>query len=206
MLRPSTARAGVLLLAFAQHARAFQEAHELDARNYAKVSEGVWLLKFYAPWCTHCKKLQPVFEEVAEHFHRQGGEVRVGRVDATAQPGLAEPFEIKGYPTMILLRDGRQIAEFKGPRTFKAITSFVESASRDAPHAPAAPRAASPGKARPASSRLSHEALVSRLTQWGLWLTELDSMQAALIVLATVGALLVGFMVILCATTTAAPR
>ena len=65
----------------------------------AKAGEGVWLLMMYAPWCAHFKKMTPVFEQVAEHYHRQSDAVRVGRVDATAHPGLVAPFDIKGYPT-----------------------------------------------------------------------------------------------------------
>lgn len=44
------------------------------------VSEGVWLLEFYAPWCGHCKRLEPIYEEVATLLQ---GDVHVGKVDAT---------------------------------------------------------------------------------------------------------------------------
>ena len=44
-----------------------------------------------------------------------------------ANQGLAESFDIKGYPTLILLRGGVRIADHSGPRTFDALVDFVES-------------------------------------------------------------------------------
>ena len=102
-----------------------QSSYELDARNYPKVNDGVWLIMFYAPWCGHCKKLKPVFEQVAEHFHRSEHEVKVARIDGATHPGLMAPFDIKGYPTVVLLRNGERIADFDGARTFVSMQQFV---------------------------------------------------------------------------------
>ena len=200
---------GALVLLLGHSAHAYQEAHELNVRNWdAKVREGTWLIKFYAPWCGHCKKMAPVFEEVAEHFHRRGDGVRVGRLDAQAHPGLLTPFDVKGYPTLLLLRDGVQVAEFKGARTFEAISAFVESASR-AP-APSAPAGARPHAAtRGASGRGAlawREALRRRLAWWSSYLFELDSFDAGILFLGTFATLGAAFMLMLAATTSASPR
>ena len=64
------ARTSLLVLSCTIGASAYQEAHEITGKNWDKVQDGTWLLKFYAPWCAHCKKMAPIFEEVAEHFHR----------------------------------------------------------------------------------------------------------------------------------------
>lgn len=45
-----------------------------------------WFIKFYAPWCGHCKKLAPIWNEVAGELK---GEVKFGNVDATVNTKLA---------------------------------------------------------------------------------------------------------------------
>ena len=205
---PVRALSLLLLASCGQLGHGFQEAHEISTRNFDKVKQGMWLLKFYAPWCGHCKKMAPVFEEVAEHFHRQdGSHVSVGRIDGTAHPGLTEPFNVKGYPTLLLLRDGDVLAEFKGPRTFKAITEFVESASSgELPHAPSAPRSPTPTRDGRAARGSLRDALMSRFLRWGRSFADLDPLDAGLLVLATFVAIGAGFVLLLCATTSASTR
>lgn len=101
-----------LLLLSARLARCSSEATpsqviELDGDSFARTSQGLWLLKFYAPWCSHCKRLAPIYTKVAEHFHQASPHIgSVARVDGTAYPSLANAFSIKGYPTLILVKDG----------------------------------------------------------------------------------------------------
>ena len=82
-----------------------------------------------------------MYEKVAEHYHRSPNpKVRVGKIDGTAHPGLAAPFDIKGYPTVLLLRNGELVADFQGPRTFDGLVAFVDNAL-DEPSSSAAPAA-----------------------------------------------------------------
>lgn len=55
--------------------------------------------QFYAPWCGHCKKLDPVWNHVAHALY--GTEIRVGRVDCTRFTAVATEFNIKGFPTIM---------------------------------------------------------------------------------------------------------
>lgn len=49
-------------------------------------SQDAWFVKFYAPWCGHCKKLAPIWNEVATELK---GEVKFANVDATTNTKLA---------------------------------------------------------------------------------------------------------------------
>ena len=65
-------------------------------------ANGLWLLKFYAPWCGHCKKLEPVLDQVAPFL---AGKMAIGKVDCTVEKKLCKRFGVKGYPTLKYYRD-----------------------------------------------------------------------------------------------------
>ena len=60
-------------------------------------SKDIWMIEFYAPWCGHCKKLQPEWEEAARALK---GQVKFAKVDATEEKSLASRFQVQGYPTI----------------------------------------------------------------------------------------------------------
>lgn len=57
------------------------------------------LVKFYAPWCGHCKNMAPEYEIAGETF-KAGDGVVIAKVDADAERDLGERFEVKGFPTI----------------------------------------------------------------------------------------------------------
>ena len=63
-------------------------------------ANGLWLLKFYAPWCSHCKKLAPVLEEVAVETT---GRMAIGKIDCDKEKELCKEFNIKvgGYDYVV---------------------------------------------------------------------------------------------------------
>lgn len=54
----------------------------------------------YAPWCAHCRRLEPIWSHVAQHLHATS--IRVGRVDCTRFTSVANQYKIKGFPTILL--------------------------------------------------------------------------------------------------------
>ena len=194
----------LLLAALVSNSQAYQEAYELDVLTYTKVGEGVWLLKFYAPWCGHCKKMAPLYEKVAEHYHRSPNVlVRVGKIDGTAHPRLAAPFDIKGYPTLILLKDGQKVAEFDGPRTFDGLTSFVDGAVGPPDEKKRGKSSSRRKSAEPSEPR---EPFSAKLARVATALTEMDPLSAALWMLGVALTGAAGLVMLLCATTSAPPQ
>ncbi|XP_078735705.1 protein disulfide-isomerase TMX3-like isoform X3 [Lampetra fluviatilis] len=111
-----------IVLAFVTESAAF--ALELGESFAEHKNDGVWLVDFYAPWCGHCKKLEPVWNEVAQEMKASGSPVRVGKLDATAHSGIATEYGVRGYPTIKLIK-GDLSYNYKGPRTKDEIIAFA---------------------------------------------------------------------------------
>jgi len=91
---------------------------------HSTVAKGWWLIEFYAPWCGHCKRLVPIWEELAQ-AQQTNKAFGVAKVDCTVERDLGSEFGVRGFPTVKLFHDGKFIADHKGPRTVEAFNAFV---------------------------------------------------------------------------------
>ncbi|GLT47125.1 hypothetical protein SLA2020_208420 [Shorea laevis] len=90
------------------------------------------VVEFYAPWCGHCKKLAPEYEKAASILSSHDPPIVLAKVDANeeANRDLASQFEIGGFPTIKILRDGgKGIQEYKGPRDADGIVAYLKKQS-----------------------------------------------------------------------------
>lgn len=89
-------------------------------------SEDLWIVEFYAPWCGHCQRLEPEWNDAAGKLK---GEVKVGKVDATVQTRLAQQYGISGYPTIKLFPPGKKtssnVEDYGGSRDASSIISWA---------------------------------------------------------------------------------
>jgi len=121
----------VLVLAVvALAALANAELKVLTDENFDQTNEGTWLIKFYAPWCGHCKRLAPTWDELAEVV---GSNWNVAKVDCTVHSAVCNAQEIRGYPTLKLFRNGGEGVKYAGAREIPAFIKWVEEQYPDVP-------------------------------------------------------------------------
>ncbi len=88
-------------------------------------SPGLTVVDFTARWCGPCKQLSPVLHEVEKEY---GGRARVVEIDTDDEPQLAQVFRVTAMPTVVLMRDGREVGRFVGARPKKFVVGVVERA------------------------------------------------------------------------------
>lgn len=69
-----------------------------------------------APWCGHCRSLEPIYAEVAEQLKKESSDVRLAKVEATDERELAKEFNVDGFPTIKFFKDGNRqsVTDFTG--------------------------------------------------------------------------------------------
>lgn len=85
-------------------------------------------VKFYAPWCGHCKTMAPAYSKLAKRTKLEENGVPIAKVDATIEGELAERFGVKGFPTLKLFIDGEPV-DYSGAREEDAIYSWIQKKS-----------------------------------------------------------------------------
>jgi thioredoxin 1 len=80
------------------------------------------LLDFTAEWCGPCKRFAPIVDEFARETV---GRVRVGKIDIDDSPATASRFGIRGAPTVIVFKDGREVARHTGVTSKQRLHALV---------------------------------------------------------------------------------
>ncbi|ELP89985.1 protein disulfide isomerase, putative [Entamoeba invadens IP1] len=102
----------------------YGEVHPLKKEEYSKFIDKnkFVLVKYFAPWCAHCKALAPIFEELSNITDN----VAFASVDCDDQKEVCLGEKIQGYPTIFLFRNGKR-KPFEGERSLTGIQSFLKA-------------------------------------------------------------------------------
>ena len=82
------------------------------------------VVDFWAPWCGPCRMMAPAYEQAAE---RLASDVRIAKLNTEDEPDIAGRFGIRGIPTMIAFRAGREVARQSGAMDLPGILGWIKA-------------------------------------------------------------------------------
>lgn len=86
------------------------------------------LIEFYAPWCGHCKKLEPDYLALGKKYKAEKNLV-IAKMDATANDVPNESYKVEGFPTIYFAPSNSKQSPVKlegGDRTVEGLSKFLE--------------------------------------------------------------------------------
>ena len=108
--------------------------HETEVSSKQEIEEkmgenGVAFVKFYAPWCGWCKKLQPDWDKLTAQYDNtevNGKTVRILSVNCDEHKEVGKEYNVTGFPTLKTITHG-SVKDYNNKRTFDALESHVKS-------------------------------------------------------------------------------
>lgn len=87
----------------------------LNNRNFKPViRKGLVLVDFWAPWCAPCKMIAPTLNEIAEENQYW---LTIAKVNVDQNQSIAQKYNIRNIPTLILFKNGKEFKRFTGIKT-----------------------------------------------------------------------------------------
>lgn len=85
-------------------------------------------VKFFAPWCGHCKKMGPDWEKLAEKLSNTHKDVMIADVDCTVDKDICSNHNVEGFPTLkYFMPNDESGDDYSGnDRSFSGLTTWVE--------------------------------------------------------------------------------
>ena len=96
----------------------------LNAEEYEKLrsSGEAMLVDFWAPWCGYCRRLDPVYDRIAQQY---GDQVIIAKINIDEEPALADLEQIELIPTLVLYRDGQALGSLVAPQSKALLDDFL---------------------------------------------------------------------------------
>lgn len=101
------------------------EVVELSENNFSSsTAEGIWFIKFFAPWCGHCKKMANDWESLAKSV--ASSSANIAEVDCTQHGSVCTAHGVRGYPTLKSFKNGKESAHHSGNRVAADLEKWLQ--------------------------------------------------------------------------------
>ena len=101
-------------------------AMNINAQQYEELILGSKpvLVDFWAPWCTYCRRIDPVLNKLADSRE----DIKIVKVNIDEEPELASQERIEVIPTLVVYRDGYELGSIVAPESKASIEEFLKEA------------------------------------------------------------------------------
>jgi len=82
------------------------------------------VVDFWAAWCGPCKMMAPVFQQAAARLEPRA---RLAKVNTETEPTLASRFRIQSIPTLVIFKDGQEVARQPGAMDLNNLLRWIQT-------------------------------------------------------------------------------
>ena len=100
---------------------------DLDGDNWDQVvNNGKVVVEFYAPWCPHCRALEPEYIRVADYF-RDNSKIAIARINCSEHRKKCHQYRIRSYPKIKFFNQGGNGEDVRvRKRDFDSIRQWID--------------------------------------------------------------------------------
>jgi thioredoxin 1 len=80
------------------------------------------LVDFWAEWCGPCRSVAPILEELSKEF---GGKLKMVKLDVDSNPGVAQAYNIRGIPALLLFKNGQVAGQKIGAQPKQQLKTWL---------------------------------------------------------------------------------
>jgi thioredoxin-like negative regulator of GroEL len=99
---------------------------ELTDKTISSVKDAPTVTMFYASWCSHCTHFRPIYEEASRLANDAKVNIQFTAIESSTYNSVVTDFNVKGFPTVILFKDGNQTV-YDGRRVSSDIIEWLSS-------------------------------------------------------------------------------
>jgi thioredoxin 1 len=100
------------------------KVNEANFEQEIKQHQGYVLVDFWAEWCGPCRQISPLIDEAANELVDK---IKVVKVNVDESPDLSAQFGVRGIPTLMIFKDGQQVATRVGGMPKSALYDWINA-------------------------------------------------------------------------------